>query len=212
MQVNKLVEFILDDTNYMSIIQVMRDPSQKKSNIRLFCDYAVYYSKMGYLGLSAFIRFIDRMIEKGEDLKSASKSSDGENAVRIMSVHGSKGLEFPICIVADCGKQFNKQDLYKNGMLNARLGFAMKVREHKRLKEYTNIPYEAVRLENERQLVSEEMRVLYVALTRAREKLIMTMTSDHLKNELRLLQWESERTKNCRIMLFEQQIHLVSGY
>lgn len=66
MQVNKLVEFILDDTNYMSIIQVMRDPSQKKSNIRLFCDYAVYYSKMGYLGLSAFIRFIDRMIEKGE--------------------------------------------------------------------------------------------------------------------------------------------------
>ena len=187
MQVNKLVEFILDDTNYMSIIQVMRDPSQKKSNIRLFCDYAVYYSKIGYLGLSAFIRFIDRMIEKGEDLKSASKSSDGENAVRIMSVHGSKGLEFPICIVADCGKQFNKQDLYKNGMLNARLGFAMKVREHKRLKEYTNIPYEAVRLENERQLVSEEMRVLYVALTRAREKLIMTMTSDHLKNELQTL-------------------------
>ena len=187
MQVNKLVEFILDDTDYLSIVQVMRDPSQKKSNIRLFCDYAVHYSKMGYMGLSAFIRFIDRKLEKGEDLQSASKSSDGENAVRIMSIHGSKGLEFPICIVADCGKQFNKQDLHKNGMLNARLGFAMKVREHKQLKEYTNIPYEAVRLENERQLVSEEMRVLYVALTRAREKLIMTMTSDHLQNELQTL-------------------------
>ncbi len=187
MQINKLIEFILEDTNYLSVLQVMRDPSQKRSNIRLFCDYAVYYGKMGFLGLSAFIRFIDRRIEKGEDLKSAGKSSDGENAVRIMTIHASKGLEFPMCIVADCGKQFNKQDLHKNGILNARLGFAMRVRESKRLKEYANIPYEAVRLENERQLVSEEMRVLYVALTRAKEKLIMTMTSDHLKNELQTL-------------------------
>lgn len=184
LQVNRLIQYILDDTDYLDLLQVMREPAQKRANLRLLCSYAVQYSQAGYLGVSGFLRFIDRLEEKGVDMKSASKASDGENAVRIMTIHGSKGLEFPICIVADCGKLFNRTDLYRNGLLNGRIGFAMKIREPERLKEYSNIPYEAVRLENERLMLSEELRVLYVALTRAKEKLILTMTSKNLRQEV----------------------------
>ena len=196
LQVNRLIQYILDDTDYLDLLQVMREPAQKRANLRLFCSYAVQYSQAGYLGVSGFLRFIDRLEEKGIDMKSASKASDGENAVRIMTIHGSKGLEFPICIVADCGKQFNKTDLYRNGLLNGRTGFAMKIREPEKLKEYSNIPYEAVKLENERLMLSEELRVLYVALTRAKEKLILTMTSKNLRQEvLKLLPVLGEEQK-----------------
>ncbi len=187
LQVNRLIQYILDDTDYLDLLQVMREPAQKRANLRLFCSYAVQYSQAGYLGVSGFLRFIDRLEEKGIDMKSAGRASDGEDAVRIMTIHASKGLEFPICIVADCGKQFHKQDLYQNGLLNGQLGFAMKIREPEKLKEYSNIPYEAVKLANERLLLSEELRVLYVAFTRAREKLILTMTASDLKQEIQKL-------------------------
>lgn len=196
LQVSRLIRYILDDTDYLDLLQVMREPAQKRANLRLFCSYADQYSQAGYLGVSGFLRFIDRLEEKGIDIKSASKASDGENAVRIMTIHGSKGLEFPICIVADCGKQFNKMDLYRNGLLNGQTGFAMKVREPEKLKEYTSIPFEAVKLENERLMLSEELRVLYVALTRAKEKLILTMTSKNLGQEvLRLIPILGDRQK-----------------
>jgi len=183
LQVSRLIDYILDDTDFYEILQVMPDAAQRRANIRLFCSYATRYSKAGYLGLSGFLRFIARFQEKNSDMKSASKSPDGEDAVRIMSIHGSKGLEFPICVVADCGKGFNMKDLYQNGF-NGRLGYSMKIRKPDELKRYTNLPFEAIKLENERLLKSEEMRVLYVALTRAREKLIMTMTAENLKTKL----------------------------
>lgn len=185
--VSRLIGYILDDTDYLDILQVMEDPAQRRANVRLLEKYAADYSAAGYLGVSGFLRFIDRLKERGGDLKSASKASDGENAVRIMSIHSSKGLEFPICIVADCGRKFNKTDLREESQLNARLGFAMKMREPERLKKYPDIPYEAVRIENERLMLSEEMRVLYVALTRAKEKLIVTMSVKNLETKLKKL-------------------------
>lgn len=186
LQVNRLMDYILDDTDFIDILQVMPDATQRRANIRLFCSYAEKYSKAGYLGLSGFLRFIVRFQEKNADMKSASKSPEGEDAVRIMSIHGSKGLEFPICILADAGKSFNLQDLYVGGF-NGRLGYSMKIRKPDQLKRYTNVPFEAIKLENDRLLKSEEMRVLYVAMTRAREKLIMTMTTGNLKNKLNSL-------------------------
>lgn len=183
LQTDRLIDYLLDDTDFMDILQVMPDASQRRSNIRLFRSYAVQYGKAGFSGLSGFLRLIARMQEKNTDMKSASRPPDGEDTVRIMSIHASKGLEFPICIVADCGKGFNLQDLYTNG-LNSRLGFSMRVRKPEQLKQYTNVPFEAVKLENERLMKSEEMRILYVALTRAKEKLIMTMTTDDLKSRI----------------------------
>ncbi len=186
LQVNRLIDYLVDDTDFAEILQVMPDAAVRRANIRLFTDYAKRYSQAGTLGLSGFLRFVGRFLEKNAEMKSASKSPDGEDAVRIMSIHGSKGLEFPICIVADCGKPFNMKDLHTNGF-NSRLGYSMKIRKPGEYKRYTNLPFEAIKLENERLLKSEEMRVLYVALTRAKEKLIMVMSTNHLQRNLQSL-------------------------
>ncbi|MEG0692822.1 MAG: 3'-5' exonuclease, partial [Oscillospiraceae bacterium] len=113
-------------------------------------------------------------------------TSKNANTVSIMSIHSSKGLEFPICILGDCAKGFNKQDINTSPyQMNAELGFSMKITQPENLKSYTSLPFEAIKLKREKETISEEMRVLYVALTRAREKLIMVMTFENAENKIR---------------------------
>ena len=134
------------------------------------------YKRQGR-GLYAFVRFLDRLSDQKADFEPAS-SGGGSDAVQILSIHRSKGLEFPYVFLCDGAKAFNKQDLRDRIAVHPQMGFACVRRDSALLKEFTTVPLEALRLENERAGLSEELRVLYVALTRAKEKLFITMSGN----------------------------------
>lgn len=176
LDIDELIQEIYDQTDFISLAYVMGNGEQKDANLRLLLTYAKQYQGIGRSGLSGFLRYIDRIIENKQDFSCANIASPISDTVKIMTIHSSKGLEFPICILADCGKKFNTMDLNQPFQMNSRFGFGMKINEMQKMKSYTNLPFEAIRLQTEKEAISEEMRVLYVALTRAKEKLIITMT------------------------------------
>lgn len=113
------------------------------------------------------------MEQTGEDFQTVGAEATG-SAVRIMSIHKSKGLEFPVVIVADCAKNFNEKDLNEPVLVHQELGFGSRCRDLQRGVQYKTVEQAAVAVQQRREMVSEELRVLYVAMTRAREKLILT--------------------------------------
>lgn len=168
---DRLINVIFEKSGYPSIVQLMKDGRLRLANLRLLLEYARNFEMSGYKGLSSFIRYINRLQEQGSDLTPASNISETANAVRIMSIHRSKGLEFPICIIADCSKKFNKER--KTILLNTDLGIGLKLKHENMINQFSTLPREAISLETEREGISEELRVLYVAMTRAKENLIM---------------------------------------
>ena len=153
----------------------MDGAQQRAANLQLLLSYAAKYEAAGHQGLTGFIRFIDRLEEQQAQLSAASAVSESADVVRVMSIHKSKGLEFPICILANCAGAFNPSGRNQRLLLHAKLGAADAARRgHAAL--FSTLPHTAVRLASERSELSEELRVLYVALTRAREKLLLVMT------------------------------------
>ncbi|MBQ8000529.1 MAG: helicase-exonuclease AddAB subunit AddA [Ruminococcus sp.] len=150
------------------------------NNLRLLMEYARNFEKGSSKGISAFVGFIDKLERNGTDLPAATVSNpEGANAIRIMTIHGSKGLEFPVCIVANTARQFSS-DAKENVLLHSKLGFACKRRDDVLMCSYNTLPREAVSLEIKRSEKSEELRVLYVAMTRAKERLIMLASKKKL--------------------------------
>lgn len=189
MPVHELVAEIFEKTDFISLFcattKNVSERERKAANLRLLTEYARSYEEIGSGGLSGFLRYVDKMQTSNQDLPGARLSAGVQNAVSVMSIHSSKGLEFPICIVADCSKQFNKRDINSlSYQMNSQLGFSMKISEPQSMKSYTNFSYEAIRLKREKDMLSEELRVLYVAMTRAREKLICVMTYNNARKEL----------------------------
>lgn len=171
---DRLLLRLYEKTHALELVRVMTLGEGRRANLLLLVEYAAQYHTMGYKRLSGFVGFLSRLEERGGDLRSANAISDGADMVRIMSVHRSKGLEFPVVILADMGKQFNLEDLRANTILHSRYGFACVRRDMAVFKQYPTVPIQAIRLEVQRSQLSEEMRILYVALTRAREKLILS--------------------------------------
>lgn len=163
-------------TDLPELVGAMPMGGARRANLLLLAEYAAAYHKMGYKGLEGFVGLIDSLERRGVDLAPANPLSDGANVVRILSVHRSKGLEFPVVILADTGRQFNKRDLYESTLLHSRYGFACMRRDSGKFSQYPTLPMGAIRIEMQRTMLSEEMRILYVALTRAREKLIVAGT------------------------------------
>lgn len=175
-KVSELLTQIYDQTDFVSLVYALGNGTQRDANLRLMLDYAARYEKIGSSGLSGFLRYIDRVIASNQDFSCANTQVKDADTVKLMSIHSSKGLEFPIAILADCAKGFNKMDLNQSFQFNSKLGFGMKIVDDENLKKYSNLPFEAIKLATAKETISEEMRVLYVALTRAREKLIMVAT------------------------------------
>lgn len=173
---DQLLLRIYDETDALAVFQAMEMGQSRRANLLLLVEYAATYHALGYKKLGGFVGFLGRLAEKGGDLAPAAAQGEGADAVRIMSIHRSKGLEFPVVFLADAAKRFNKVDLRQNTLLHAEFGFACVRRDREVFKQYPTVPMQAIRLEAERSIVSEEMRIFYVALTRAREKLIITGT------------------------------------
>ncbi len=161
----------------LAMAQAMPNGELRLANLRRLLEYARSFESSGYRGASGFVRFIDRLEQQKADLAPASVLSESANVVRVMSVHRSKGLEFPFCILAGCARQFNREK--GEVLLHPELGLGIRRRDAETLCRYTTVPREAVSLAIEYGGLSEELRILYVALTRAREQLVMLST---LKN------------------------------
>ncbi len=159
-------------TGYMDMVLAMEDGSGRLENLLLLQRYAQEYESSGYHGLSGFVRFLDRLRDSGSDLQGAELQPEGRGGVSIMSIHKSKGLQFPVCIVAGCGRNF-VGDQTGDVLLHPELGLGVKLKDPKSGARYTTTAREAIALESARSAGAEELRVLYVAMTRAKEKLIL---------------------------------------
>ncbi len=144
----------------------------RQANLRLLFERAAEFEHTALSGLFSFMNYIETIRSQGDDLTVAKAFSDGDNVVRIMTIHKSKGLEFPVVILADCDHEFNLSDLNNNIIWNNSAGLASDYVDTKMRIRYPSLPRAIAAATAKSELFSEEMRLLYVALTRAREKLI----------------------------------------
>ena len=163
-------------TGFLDMARAMDDGAGRLANLQLLQRYAQEYESSGYHGLSGFVRFLDRLRDSGTDLQAAELQPTGSDAVNIMSIHKSKGLQFPVCIVAGCGRNF-AGDGAEEEILHPELGLGVKLKEGPGGARFTTTAREAIALETARGAGAEELRVLYVAMTRAQEKLILVSSA-----------------------------------
>ncbi len=172
--IDEFVRFIVDDTAISDIYLAVGDGSQRASNIRTFVNISESFIKNGKQGLGAFVRYIDNMVEN-EALRSSG--ADGfSDGVQFMSIHKSKGLEFPYVIIADLSKGFNKQDSYNSLTLSRETAIGLKIRDDEKFTRYHTLSSVATEKSILFSSASEELRVLYVAMTRAKEHLTFICT------------------------------------
>ena len=180
LQVSELIKEIYNDTAIVSVFDAADKSGVKKANLMLLLDYAQSYEKDTFGSLSGFIRFIDRLCEQKQDLSGSLGMSQQADVVKIMSIHKSKGLEFPVCIVGNCAGKFNRMDENENLVISLKHGLGVIRRDIKTFEQYPTVCHNAIKLSMKQDRLSEELRVLYVALTRAREKLIMVWAGDKI--------------------------------
>lgn len=182
---DRLILRIYEMTGLLNIFEAMPNGGLRRANLRLLLDYARSYESAGWRGLAGFMRFIDRVDRQRSDLAPASNISENADVVRIMSIHKSKGLEFPVCFLGGLSKRFNVEDLSREALFHPSAGFGSIVRDRERNCRYTTLPREVVKLESQKSMLSEELRILYVAMTRAKEKLYAVMTLPNPEGTLR---------------------------
>ena len=174
------------DTHYYEMVGAMPNGKQRQANLRVLHDRALMYEQTAFRGLFRFLRFIDRMRTRGDDLGTAKSIGEKDDVVRLVTIHSSKGLEFPVVFVAGMGRPFNKMDFHNPYLFDQDYGLAVKAIDPEDRITYTSLPFLAMKEKKELEMRAEEMRVLYVAMTRAKERLILVGS---VKN------WEKTREK-----------------
>ena len=164
---------IYTKTGYMNYVSLMPNGNLRVSNLKMLFERAKQYESASFKGLFNFINFIDKISFNNEDLTSAKIIGENEDVVRIMSIHKSKGLEFPVVILAGAGKQFNFTDLSGKILLDQDLGLGPDYIDSEKRITFKTLAKKALAIKAQNEAISEEMRVLYVALTRPKEKLII---------------------------------------
>lgn len=174
--IHELIEIILRETGYGHYVAAMPAGNRRTANLNMLLEKAAAYEKTSYKGLFHFVRYIDELQKYDVDFGEADMVGENEDVVRIMSIHKSKGLEFPIVIVSGMGKNFNKQDTRSKMVLHPELGIGLDYMDGKKRIKSPTIAKKAIAKQIDLENLGEELRVLYVALTRAKEKLILTGT------------------------------------
>jgi ATP-dependent helicase/nuclease subunit A len=196
-------------TGFYDFVGGLPGGQQRQANLRALYDRARQYEATSFRGLFRFLRFVERMKDNGGDLGTARALGEQEDVVRIMSIHKSKGLEFPIVFVAAMSKRFNMRDLTEAFMVHKDLGFGPKFTDSAARISYPTLPWLAIRRKLRREMVAEEMRVLYVALTRAREKLYLLAT---IKGADKLLHSWSRYVEHDRMLLPDAAVASARSY
>ncbi|MBO5796771.1 MAG: PD-(D/E)XK nuclease family protein, partial [Clostridia bacterium] len=149
----------------------------RMANLQQLLDIARTFEQNGFRGLSAFVRYVDRESER-ENSTAPASLTEGQDAVHIMSIHASKGLEFPVVFLAGLGRQFNNRSAMDALLFHRELGVGMDLQNTDTLEKYDTVQRNALAQRIRRDARAEDLRVLYVALTRARERLCMVITGD----------------------------------
>lgn len=184
LSLDELIWYIYESTNYYDFVNSNPNGEVKTANLKLLFEKAKDYEKASFKGLYNFINYIDKISKSSGDMGSAKLIGENENVIRIMSIHKSKGLEFPVVFLCGTGKMFNVQDLNQSILLHQDMGFGPKYINYERKIEYSTLAKEAIRIKSLNEILSEEMRLLYVATTRAKEKLIITGCDKNLKKSI----------------------------
>ena len=170
--VDELIGRVLEVTSLGAVTCAVSGGDTPLKNLNLVRHFARSYEAYGNKTLSDFVFYLDRLQDNGVDLPAAAANdADSLNGVRVLSVHKSKGLEYPVCFLAGTAKRFNKSDLSADVLIDNYAGLGIKRKQG--VCRYNTLPRLAVEIEIERNEIAEELRILYVALTRAREKLIV---------------------------------------
>ena len=165
---------IFDETGYENRIAQMEGGRQKRANLALLTDMAITFEQTSYRGLFHFVRYVEKLRKAQKDIGQAPGSGGQENLVRIMTMHKSKGLEFPVVFVSGLNKGFNLQDARGRIVMHEHLGAGLDFRDPGRMGRMPNRIRSVIAQRIESDSIGEELRVLYVAMTRAEQKLILT--------------------------------------
>lgn len=193
--IHELIEIILCETGYGHYVAAMPAGNRRTANLNMLLEKAAAYEKTSYKGLFHFVRYIDELQKYDVDFGEADMVGENEDVVRIMSIHKSKGLEFPIVIVSGMGKNFNKQDTRSKMVLHPELGIGLDYMDGKKRIKSPTIAKKAIAKQIELENLGEELRVLYVALTRAKEKLILTGTLKDAAEKLEFYRQQANLSK-----------------
>lgn len=181
--VAELLQRLYDDTAYVDFVGAMPGGDVRQANLKALYDRARQYEEAGFRGLFRYLQLMDKMKEDGLDLAPAKVVSEKEDVVRIMSIHKSKGLEFPVVFVADMGKAFNRRDTQDQILFHNRLGIGLKQYDPEWRISYPTLIWSGIAAQLRWEGTAEEERILYVAMTRARDQLILTGHSSHIDRD-----------------------------
>ena len=179
--IDEFIWYLYMDTAYYGYVGAMPNGVLRQANLRVLFQRAKQYEQTSFKGLFNFINFINKLRKSSGDMGSAKILGENEDVVRIMSIHKSKGLEFPVVFLAGAGKQFNLMDLNKSILYHEELGFGPDLVDLDRRISYSTLPKESIKQRIKLETLSEEIRILYVAFTRAKEKLIITGAVSNLE-------------------------------
>ena len=195
---------IYNDTGYYHYVELMTNGELRQANLKMLFERAKQFESISFKGLFNFIRYIDKIKTSSKDMDAAKTIGENDNVVRIMSIHKSKGLEFPVVFLAGTGKQFNMQDLNQKILLHPEIGIGVKYIDYDMQIEYDTLSKQAIRNQMLIETLSEEMRVLYVALTRSKEKLIITGYSKDDKEKQKEIQELKSRYQTLNHILLKK--------
>ena len=196
LNLDELIWKIYLDTGYYNFVGLMQNGKLRQANLKMLFERAKQYESASFKGLFNFINFIDKLKLSSGDLGSAKIIGENEDVIRIMSIHKSKGLEFPVVFLSSTGKKFNMQDLNKKVLLHQNIGLGPTYTNYENKIEYPTLAKEAIKIVTKREVLAEEMRVLYVALTRAKEKLVITGIEKDVNDSIDSKQKELEIYKD----------------
>ncbi len=183
-----LLWLLYEETGYYYYISLLPDGSRRRANLDILLEHVKKFESTSFKGVFNFLNYVDNIRDSSGDLESGKIIGENENVVRIMSIHKSKGLEFPIVFISGTSKKFNNRDFQEKIILHQDMGFGPDVIKYSKRITYSSIPKLAIILKSKVEMLSEEMRILYVAMTRARQKLIITSMCGNIEKYMQKME------------------------
>ena len=182
--IHRLLHRIFEETGYYDYVSAMPAGKVRQANLNMLVEKAAAFEKTSYQSLFDFIRYIEKLKKYDTDFGEAARVGENDDTVRIMSIHKSKGLEFPVVFLAGAGKQFNRQDAKGKILIDEELGIAADYFDVDLKVKASTLKKNVLSRRSNLESMGEELRILYVAMTRAKEKLIITAGDKYLETHL----------------------------
>lgn len=203
-RIHELITEILTETGYLSYVTALPGGEVRRANLLALIERAVAYEATSYHGLYHFVRYMENIRKYEVDFGEADPYAGNVDSVRVLSIHKSKGLEYPVVFLSETGKRFNRSDERQKLVIHPEYGIGLAAVDGKRRVKSKTILREAMELFLRNDSLGEELRVLYVAMTRAKEKLILTGTLKNAENEL-VMQWEAADARGSGRFSYEKR-------